>query len=1142
MKKNFLWIMAAALALVGCSENELLEQQIQDENAIAFDTYVGDNAQTRATVIDNTVLGVKGFGVNAYYTAQEDFAEGAELNFMQNTKVTLNPDKGDNGLWEYSPVKYWPNNAGDKVSFFAYGPYAKDGDANGMVVNGTSIDFTVASEVKEQVDLIYNTNEETMNAQKQAVNERIHFQFAHALSRISFTVEAAVDETTNGTNLLDGNTRINVKKVALVGDAGYNADSDPQDGPFYTTGTLNLLPNADERWSSTTGGQGFVFDGGTVDGDGSDNEFYHTVKDVCAENDTEVNVVQLTRFNASEPQRLLNDESYLMVIPQEGAQFKIYIEYDVISGGNDNDGTGTYDESAIVNKITSTQPLTVTFEQGKAYNFNLILGMTSVKFEASVADWEDATNDYENEEWLPENVGAQINPNENGVFEIYNAKQLARMRDLVNSGATYTLDEAATRTGELSYAEASYILMDNIDLSEYENWTPIGVTNNTPFKGTFDGNGKSITGMTINVTDTEYAAMKDGSDCSVGLFNNVSDAIIKGLSVNGSITTNETEEITWLHVGGIMGTVSNSRVYNCHFSGTLNNSKKLARIGGIIGTCGSSYVVRCTTSGVKLISSANGVDYGGITGLAPQTISACYTYGNDFSSASNLSRWGGIVAYAYNQTSDHIIESCYNYDVVSTSIATNVGAILGQASSCSGQYLANCYSVSMTDVTNFVGSAGSTDKAPLNCGFVASDGDWTNALNAMNNALIELNTLDQNSNQYGLYNLKFETSESGTAYPLVVTDGLAELAGQAPTGEGTEVNPYRIYNVAELIYMRDKVNANEGGFRSANYKLMNDIDLSAVCGEEKASWNAIKYFNGIFDGNNKTISNLYINFTSYQLYTGLFNEIEKNGTLKNLNVEGEVTYANNDNNAAIVGDENYGIVSNCTFSGSVNGGGACIVGQNNGVVIGCKNYGELTTTDDGRAVGGIVGDNYSGKIIGCVNAGNVTATIWVGGICGHNRSYIWACCNIGKITAEDNAAGIFGANLSGSANTTSWCYNSGLVTVTDDSTVAAGIVGSLRENMTFGLCYYQNSLTSSYSNASAAAQSDVSELLSVDWNDANAVAEACQALNKAIEKGVESDTNGESAVNGWAYEVNTDEATKATMPLILKYTEPSTEE
>ena len=391
--------------MVGCSENELLEQQIQDENAIAFDTYVGDNAQTRATVIDNTVLGVKGFGVNAYYTAQEDFAEGAELNFMQNTKVTLNPDKGDNGLWEYSPVKYWPNNAGDKVSFFAYGPYAKDGDANGMVVNGTSIDFTVASEVKEQVDLIYNTNEETMNAQKQAVNERIHFQFAHALSRISFTVEAAVDETTNGTNLLDGNTRINVKKVALVGDAGYNADSDPQDGPFYTTGTLNLLPNADERWSSTTGGQGFVFDGGTVDGDGSDNEFYHTVKDVCAENDTEVNVVQLTRFNASEPQRLLNDESYLMVIPQEGAQFKIYIEYDVISGGNDNDGTGTYDESAIVNKITSTQPLTVTFEQGKAYNFNLILGMTSVKFEASVADWEDATNDYENEEWLPENEG-----------------------------------------------------------------------------------------------------------------------------------------------------------------------------------------------------------------------------------------------------------------------------------------------------------------------------------------------------------------------------------------------------------------------------------------------------------------------------------------------------------------------------------------------------------------------------------------------------------------------------------------------------------------------------------------------------------------------------------------------------------------
>ena len=405
MKKTLL-TMAAALAMVGCQNEDLLNvgnNPALDGNAIAFGTYVGDNAQTRASVIDNEVLGVKGFGVNAWYTGTGDFTDAASHEaFMTNTKVTYDADKDK---WTYSPLKYWPNNADDQVSFFAYGPYAKDGNANNIEVvtddEGnftTDLKFTVPSDVKEQVDLIYNTNHDgTVNQGKPEVGSTIDFKFDHALSRISFTVEAAVDEVDNGSNLLDGNTRINVKKVALVGEDGY--DENNVTGPFYTDGTLSLLPDyVDAPWTETAGEQGFVFDA---------TNFYHTVKDKNSGEE----VVQLTRFNASEPQRLLNDDSYLMVIPQE-ASFKIYIEYDVISEGNDNDGNGDYDGSIITNCITSEEAITVDFVKGMAYNFNLVLGMTSVKFAASVTEWTDPW-DEEHTEWLPNNSGENGGNNAN---------------------------------------------------------------------------------------------------------------------------------------------------------------------------------------------------------------------------------------------------------------------------------------------------------------------------------------------------------------------------------------------------------------------------------------------------------------------------------------------------------------------------------------------------------------------------------------------------------------------------------------------------------------------------------------------------------------------------------------------------------
>lgn len=403
MKKNFLWTMVAATALMGCTNDDLMNESIQvnESNAITFSTYVN---KTRASVIDTEHIKDYGFGVSAYYTKDKEFAEGEFDTFMDNTKVYFDEQKN---AWTYSPIKYWPNNVDDKLSFFAYAPYDHENITFNDPDNRSSFIFEVKNDVREQVDLIYHKAEgddvagveKSIDLTKPTIGSTINFNFWHALSRIAFDVKAVVDDTdTNSENLLDGNTRINIKKVALISANDGKEYPEALDGPFLVKETFNILNGKwgiydEERQDYVLNGntQGFEFDG---------DDFYRAV-DVEGTADVETdNVVQLTKFNPV--QRLLNEDSYLMIIPQADCKFRIYIEYDVISEMDNTDGTGR-DYNCISNKITSTV-MNRTFDAGKAYVFNIRLGMTSAKFDAVVTEWpaeEDA--DGANETWTPEN-------------------------------------------------------------------------------------------------------------------------------------------------------------------------------------------------------------------------------------------------------------------------------------------------------------------------------------------------------------------------------------------------------------------------------------------------------------------------------------------------------------------------------------------------------------------------------------------------------------------------------------------------------------------------------------------------------------------------------------------------------------------
>ena len=366
MKKSYLFGMfaLAAMTMVGCSNDEVVENFSQD-NAIEFGTYVGRDAQSRGEILTTEGLKEQGFGVYAYYTGQSTWAEyskneGIKANFMNNTKVTYDENLQ---AWTYSPIKYWPNNVNDKVSFFAYAPYNKD-----YKMGETAFEYEVPNDVKEHIDLTW-TNSNNIDKTKQGINEKVVFKFQHALAKIGLTYQAATDELASKNNALDENTTIVINRVILSkGDVEYSeADkSYKADGVFYTKGTMGL-DNAEDAadWSNESGEQYF-----TLTTDNFANNFLNTE-------------------NSLTPTKLNKDDSFLMIIPQNFSQtgFNVFIEYVVTTKGRNE--AGEEDCSVITNRINTEDLVKLNFESGKQYTLKLILGMTSVKVAAEVVDWEN---------------------------------------------------------------------------------------------------------------------------------------------------------------------------------------------------------------------------------------------------------------------------------------------------------------------------------------------------------------------------------------------------------------------------------------------------------------------------------------------------------------------------------------------------------------------------------------------------------------------------------------------------------------------------------------------------------------------------------------------------------------------------------
>ena len=295
------------------------------------------------------------------------------------------------------------------------------------------------------------------------------------------------------------------------------------------------------------------------------------------------------------------------------------------------------------------------------------------------------------------------------------------------------------------------------------------------------------------------------------------------------------------------------------------------------------------------------------------------------------------------------------------------------------------------------------------------------------------------------------------------------LDGELPTGmtgKGTEAEPFVLKTADHLAWFRDFV--NEGNMKACA-KIADDvkeIDMSTVCHKAdtekqvaELSWTPIGNFasnkyQGTFDGNGKTISNLYI-INAASEYLGFFGYAEK-GSIKNITFDNAKVKSTVALCTGILAGfeelciiENIKTLANCSVEGKDHVGG--IAGRASGDIGNCENH---AMVNGANFVGGIVGDyRESGKsIISCANYGVLTGTEnSVGGIAGHFGSgTIQNCANYGDITGADIVGNLIGDgyicnlnNVLGTGNVTATSADrAGLLVgeISDASSTASGIL------------------------------------------------------------------------------------------------------
>ena len=235
----------------------------------------------------------------------------------------------------------------------------------------------------------------------------------------------------------------------------------------------------------------------------------------------------------------------------------------------------------------------------------------------------------------------------------------------------YTIIETAEDLYNIrNNLSGKYILMDDIDLSSYENWEAIG-DNDNEFTGIFDGNGYVITNLTINNPNDYYQGLFGVSD------GEIRNTILTNVNINGDSRT-----------GGLVGK-NEMYIYNCHVSGNITGGKYSSNIGGLVGENSSGHIYNCSTS--TTVVGKNGVG-----GLIGQDSSGILFNNSSSGSVSGNMRIGGLIGW---NTGSNI------FDCLTTSTIKgqeDTGGLIGWTNSSTNIIKNSIWDIKTTGQTNCI--------------------------------------------------------------------------------------------------------------------------------------------------------------------------------------------------------------------------------------------------------------------------------------------------------------------------------------------------------------------------------------------------------------------------------------------------------
>lgn len=331
---------------------------------------------------------------------------------------------------------------------------------------------------------------------------------------------------------------------------------------------------------------------------------------------------------------------------------------------------------------------------------------------------------------------------ESDPYQISTAAQLKRFRDIVNgsNGQTQNRGACAVLTNDIVLNDGTFAedgsYTPGPSGKTAEEWTPIGkYTNdndNTPYTGTFDGQGHTIKGLYVN----------SASDTCVGLFGYLEGAAVRNLTVDGYVQGCNT-------VGGIAGKASAniavpSTVENCRNNCRVvsefatDSSGRYLYVGGIVGFAEDTTIVGCINTGAVEARGSNDMSRAskaaGIVGILNGNVIVknCYNTGEINVTGDKMTEGtaGGIAGS--RTLGGNTVSDCYNLGAVTVSYTGNydeyiakVGGIMGY-SSFSGTTVSNCYSVGTLTSTTGTGTSyiggvvGITDGTVENCYYLDS--------------------------------------------------------------------------------------------------------------------------------------------------------------------------------------------------------------------------------------------------------------------------------------------------------------------------------------------------------------------------------------------------------------------------------------